>query len=271
MKYAVISLFAFMIVLSGCGVNSSTPEEAYKSCIESKADNKIDNVIELISSKSYTEQGIDIGNLKNELQKNLNDLKAANYKLENINITSTEKLDENTAIVIADIRYRTSDKQEVQVSKGDMAVFLKEKDGWRLSPNNYVKTINIGHKCGASNGVEICLDKMLYYADEVYLQGSVENKTDRNFSFGFSSLSPMELKFSDGYVLRGNYPRLGASMDANIGTGKRNVNFAFGEAGKYYLLKSEPVSFSIGQIIPMNGSLPSNFGNDSFAVGVSIK
>jgi len=77
-RYTSIALLGLMLVLGGCGVNSDTPEEAYKSCLESKANNKIDSFMELISSKSCTEQGLDASKLKDGVQKNLSNLKAAN-------------------------------------------------------------------------------------------------------------------------------------------------------------------------------------------------
>jgi len=147
---------------------------------------------------------------------------------------------------------------------------MKEKDGWRLSPNEYVKTIDLGHKCGANGGVEICLDKMYYYASEVYLSGSVENKTDGEFSFGFASLSPMELKLSDGAVLKGSHPVLGDNVSPRIKKGKQPIGFSFREMGKYYVLKGAPSAFAVGGILPMNGSLPKGFGG-GFGVVVNIQ
>lgn len=257
------------LVFVGCGVNNKTPEDTYKNLLENKENGNVDNIMKLISDKSVKAQKIDIAKLRDDIGANINNLKAMDFKIVNINITKIEMLDTETAIVIADIRYKTNDKQEVQVTTGDIAVFVKDADGWKMSPNAYVKTFEIGHKCNNSSKIEICIDRIRYYADEIDIDGAIENKNINDYSFGFASQSPVQLKLESGDFMKGLYPYLGLDVSPRIHKGKRNITFPIRENGRYYTIKSNPVGFQIAGILSMNGQLPAGFG-DGLTVAIDF-
>ena len=267
-KYVLgLTTLSTVMILTGCGVNTKTPEDTYKSAMNEKATYDAEGYTKLISQESLHKQNLDEKSVEESIQKNINDLKASKFSIDNINITKNEKIDDKTVIVHADVRYKTSDKSEVQILHDNMVVLKKEGDGWKISYGNFIASYNTNNSCSNDKQpIEICINKILYYLNEIDLYGSVNNKTNNTYAFGFASQSTVSLKMTDKGGITGSYGEMGN----RINSGKTALEVPITEIGTYYMLHGLPSQVTINNIIKMNGSLPAGFDNGD-TVQVNIK
>lgn len=266
-----VLLFVASFIIIGCGtsLHNKTPEEAYESFIHLQAEGEIGKEISMVSKQSLKQQGIDEIALKKNYEEIYKNLKFNNYKVIGVNIVKTIPIDDTNVIVEAQVKYTTNEKTEAQTMH-EIVEFKLEDGVWNISPNGYIKSYALGNKCGENAGIQICISTVRQYADEIDVEANIENKNGNNYAFGFAQPSGIGMLFGEKEVVEGTHPRL-QEMRAgnNIPVGKSKTVFIFGDGTQIFTPKGTPSRFVVNAIIPMNGSLPSGFG-EGLAVKVDM-
>ena len=248
--------------LSGCGgVNDKTPEAAYQSLQNAEAEHNVDTVMGMISSDYAKKMGIsDMNLVKEEFSKKLNDLKASEYKLVNVNVTGVDKISDTVSVVHADTRFKTNASQDVKTTSDDTAVFVNEDGHWKYSLLNYIDTFQYQNKCGTNGPIEICVNKINYFSNQLAVDVSITNKSNDQYKLGFASESGLALHTTSGQTFQGT-----TSGEINPGKQTGKLILSSGIIGK-----NDFDAFQIDSIIKMSGGLPSGF-DSGLTVQVKLK
>jgi len=267
LQFLLAWLVAFMILGCDAKTKPATPENGVQEFFKTFASLDPNKHIENFAQKSLIDQNISKEEILKAMTESFNEYKFKKFTLLDHQIISVQNITPDTAFVEANVKYKIGDGKE-EIEKNSY-IFINENGSWKYSIQNYIKKESLAKKCGESKKINICINEILYYSNQIYLQGTIENNSNQVHRFGFGSSSVAKLNDSKGVIASSSYPKLGSNISPDISKGKSNIGFSVDVDSSIMVKNFQPVNFSVDNIIPMNGELPSGFDNE-FAINVQL-
>lgn len=263
----LVWLVAFMILGCDSKTKQSTPEDGVQAFFKGFASFEPNKHIENFSQKSMVDQNISKEDILKAMTESFNVYKSKKFTILDYKIISLHNITPDTVYVEVNVTYKMGDEKE-EIEK-NRYIFVNENGSWKYSIQNYIKKETIAKKCGESKKIKICIDEILYYSNQIYLQGTIENNSNQVHRFGFGASSVAKLTDNKGVIASSSYPKLGSNISPDIAKGSSNIGFSVDVDPSLMVKNFQPINFSVDNVIPMNGELPSGFDNE-FAISVQL-
>lgn len=286
-------IICLLLISSIVGCNKgggNTPAGVVKDFLSEKFSDtsNVDKVMAFFSEESLVfaekSNGATRDQIKEALKKQMESNKFQGMSFIDMREASSKDYDDKTKILTVDIKVKPSKEKEVTTTSSEY-VLVNENGKWRLSFNDYIKTINLNNSCGETKDIQICLDRAVVMSSGVAVFGKVTNKSKSIYTYGFSSPTVVTVKSDKSEIFSSNHPNfellaatsnqsnfLQNSQDMKaIKPGTREEAFIFGFGTEKVLMTGKPVELTVDKIMRTGwGGMP-EIGDAGMSVNVKIQ
>jgi len=277
--------------IMGCNKGGgNTPAGVVKDFLSAKFSDpsNIDKVMTFFSEESLVfaekNNGATREQIKEALKKQMESNKFNGMSYIDMREVSSKDYDDKIKILTAEIKVKPSKEKEATTAQSDY-VLVKENGKYKLSFNDYIKSIPLNNSCGSTKDIQICLDKAVVMGSGVVISGKLTNNSKTTYSYGFAQPTVATLKTDKGETFSSSHPNFellaAASNQANflqnsqemkaIKTGTRDEVFIFGSGTEKVLMTGKPIELTADKIMKTGwGGMP-EIGDAGISISVKIK
>ena len=288
-RWGVVLLLA--VSLLGCSKGGgNSPAGVVKDFLSSKFGDpsNIDKVMTFFSEESLVfaekSNGATREQIKEALKKQMESNHFQGMSFIDMREVSAKDYDDKIKILTAEIKVKPSKEKDATTAQSNY-VLVKENGKWKLSFNDYIKSISLNNSCGSAKDLQICLDKAVVMGNGVVISGKLTNNSKTTYSYGFAQPTTVTLKTDKGETFSSNHPNFellaAASNQANflqntegmkaIKPGTRDEVFIFGSGNENVLMTGKPTELTADKITKTGwGGMP-EIGDAGMSISVKIK